>query len=98
MVYVRFAVMPVVIGDTFLKSTVEAIKHHLILYSNYIKLKTYSNVLLLQVNVFQVPTVELDASGFLKVLTTASDSIASIDLCALLTIKDSAISHQTEFC
>jgi len=67
MVYVHIAVIPILTGDDFLKSTVEAIKRHLVLYSNYNKLITYSNVFLLQVKVSQVPKVKLDATGcFIK--------------------------------
>ena len=33
MVYVHVAAMPVLIGDTFLNSTIETIKHHFILYT-----------------------------------------------------------------
>ena len=81
MVGVHVAVMSVLSGDTFLNSTVETVTQHFILYSNYNKLDTYSNVFLLQVKVLQVPKVELDAPGFLKVLMNASDIMACIDLC-----------------
>ena len=81
MVGVHVAVIVVLIGDTFLNSTVETVKQHFILYSNYIKLETYYNVFLLQVKVLQVPNVELDAPGCLNVLMNASNIKACIDLC-----------------
>jgi len=37
MVYVLVAVMPVLVGEQFLNSSVETIKRHLILRSNYNK-------------------------------------------------------------
>jgi len=44
--------------------------------------------------VFQVPNVELDALGFLKVLMNASDSMACLDLCKIVTMSTRlAISH-----
>ena len=73
MVYVHATVMPDLIGNKFLNFIVETIKHHLILYSNYDKLNTYCNVFLLQVKVFQVPKVELDAPELLIVLMNALD-------------------------
>ena len=84
------AVMTVLIGHTFINATVT---HHFKLYSNYNKLEAYFNVYLLQVKVFQVSKVELDAPGFSEVMMNASDIMACIDLYNSLIIKHSKVSH-----
>jgi len=49
---------------------------------------------LVQITVFQVPKVEIDAMACLKVWMNVSDSMARIDRCKFLTIKHSAINYQ----
>ena len=57
--------MPVLVGDTFFNCTVETIKHHLILRSNYKKSILQYTI----VKVILVPKVELDPLGLVEGFT-----------------------------